>query len=280
MNQTRVGKKGIGRWLLFLLLVLLLVISFYPILWMFLGSFKTNNEIYQNALAFPTGFDFTVYRDAWIAANFSQALLNSLMITVISVVLIVLISSLAAFAFSVMDFKGKNALYLFILAGQIISAQIILIPLFSMFKSMQVLNTQWSAIIAYTAVGIPLSMLLLRNSFQEVPKDIYESTKIDGCNSLRYFAGFMLPLSKPGLASVIIYQALFAWNEYIFALTFLSANNVKTLPLILTVFVGRYASDWPKIFAILSLSVIPIIVLYLFLQKYFIRGLTAGAVKG
>lgn len=140
MNQTQVGKKGIGRWLLFLLLVLLLIISFYPILWMFLGSFKTNNEIYQNALAFPTGFDFTVYRDAWIAANFSQALMNSLMITVISVVLIVLISSLAAFAFAVMDFKGKNALYLFILAGQIISAQIILIPLFSMFKSMQVLN--------------------------------------------------------------------------------------------------------------------------------------------
>ena len=90
MNQTQVGKKGIGRWLLFLLLVLLLIISFYPILWMFLGSFKTNNEIYQNALAFPTGFDFTVYRDAWIAANFSQALMNSLMITVISVVLIVL----------------------------------------------------------------------------------------------------------------------------------------------------------------------------------------------
>ena len=90
----------------------------------------------------------------------------------------------------------------------------------------------------------------------------------------------MLPLSKPGLASVIIYQALFAWNEYIFALTFLSANDVKTLPLTLTVFVGRYASDWPKIFAILSLSVIPIIILYLFLQKYFIRGLTAGAVKG
>ena len=89
MNQTQVGKKGIGRWLLFLLLVLLLLISFYPILWMFLGSFKTNNEIYQNALAFPTGFDFTVYRDAWIAANFSQALMNSLMITVISVVLIV-----------------------------------------------------------------------------------------------------------------------------------------------------------------------------------------------
>ena len=90
----------------------------------------------------------------------------------------------------------------------------------------------------------------------------------------------MLPLSKPGLATVIIYQALFAWNEYIFALTFLNSNDTKTLPLTLTVFVGRYASDWPKVFAILSLTVIPIIILYLSLQQYFIKGLTAGAVKG
>ena len=179
---------------------------------MFLGSFKTNNEIYQNALAFPTGFDFTVYRDAWIAANFCSGADEQPDDHGDQCCLIVLISSLAAFAFAVMDFKGKNALYLFILAGQIISAQIILIPLFSMFKSMQVLNTQWSAVIAYTAVGIPLSMLLLRNSFQEVPRDIYESTKIDGCNSFHYYLSFMLPLSKPGLASVIIYQALFAWN--------------------------------------------------------------------
>ena len=90
----------------------------------------------------------------------------------------------------------------------------------------------------------------------------------------------MLPLSKPGISTVIIYQALFAWNEYIFALTFLNSNDVKTIPLSLTVFVGRYASDWPKIFSILTLSVLPLMILYLILQKYFIRGLTAGAVKG
>ena len=230
MDNTQVGKNGVGRWLLFLLLVILLVVSFYPILWMFLGSFKTNNEIYQSTLSFPTQFDFNVYVEAWEASSFGTALLNSLMIAVISVFLIVFFSSLAAYVFAMMDFRFKNALYLFILAGQIISAQIILIPLFSLFKSMSLLNNQWSAIFAYTAVGIPLSMLLLRNSFQEVPKDIYESAKIDGCNSFHFYLRFMLPLSKPGLATVIIYQALFAWNEYIFALTFLNSNDTKTLP--------------------------------------------------
>jgi len=280
MDKNLVGKHGIGRWLLFLLLVVLLVVSFFPLIWMFFGAFKTNNEIYQTPLSLPQAYDFSVFAEAWTKASFGTALYNSFFIAVITVVAILAFSSMAAYAFAMMSFKFKNLLYLVVLAGQMISAQIILIPLFSLFKSMSLLNNRWSAVFAYTAIGIPLSVLLLRNSFQEVPKDIYESAKIDGCNSFRFYLQFMIPLSKPGISTVIIYQALFAWNEYIFALTFLNSNEVKTIPLSLTVFVGRYASDWPKIFSILTLSVVPIMVLYLVLQKYFIRGLTAGAVKG
>ena len=166
------------------------------------------------------------------------------------------------------------------LAGQVVSAQIILIPLFTQFKNMGILNTRWSVICAYAAIGIPLSMLLLRNSFQAIPREIYESTRTDGASNFRYYLQFVLPLSKPGLASVLIYQTLFAWNEYLLALTFLNANATKTLPLVVTVFVGRYSMRWDKVFAILTLSVVPILILYLFLQKYFIKGLMAGAVKG
>lgn len=280
MDKNLVGKYGVGRAILFVLLIILLVVSFFPLFWMFFGSFKTVNEIYQKPLAMPKTYHFAIFAEAWKKASFGTALYNSAFIAVITVVAILIISSLAAYAFAMMDFKFKNVLYLIVLAGQMISAQIILIPLFTLFKSMNLLNNKWAGILAYTAVGIPLSVLLLRNSFQEVPKDIYESAKIDGCNSFRFYLQFMMPLSKPGISTVIIYQALFAWNEYIFALTFLNDNKVKTIPLSTTVFVGRYSADWPKIFAILTLAVVPIMILYLILQKYFIRGLTAGAVKG
>ena len=205
---------------------------------------------------------------------------NSVFVTVLTVAIILVLSSLAAFAFAILDFKFKEALYMAMLAGQVVSAQIILIPLFTQFKDMGILNTRWSVICAYAAIGIPLSMLLLRNSFQAIPREIYESAKTDGSSNFRYYTQFVLPLSKPGLASVLIYQTLFAWNEYLLALTFLNANATKTLPLVVTVFVGRYAMRWDKVFAVLTLSVVPILILYLFLQKYFIRGLMAGAVKG
>lgn len=278
--HTKVRKRGVGQLFLLIILAVLLVVSFYPILWMFLSSFKSINEIYQDALGFPSQFNFNIYREAIVEANFFQALGNSVFVTVLAVAIILVLSSLAAFAFAILDFKFKEALYMLMLAGQVVSAQIILIPLFTQFKDMGILNTRWSVICAYAAIGIPLSMLLLRNSFQAIPREIYESAKTDGSSNFRYYTQFVLPLSKPGLASVLIYQTLFAWNEYLLALTFLNANATKTLPLVVTVFVGRYAMRWDKVFAVLTLSVVPILILYLFLQKYFIRGLMAGAVKG
>lgn len=278
--RTKVGKRGVGQLFLMIILAFLLIISFYPILWMFLSSFKSINEIYQDALGLPSQFNFNIYREAIVEASFFQALGNSVFVTVLTVAIILVLSSLAAFAFAILDFKFKEALYMAMLAGQVVSAQIILIPLFTQFKDMGILNTRWSVICAYAAIGIPLSMLLLRNSFQAIPREIYESAKTDGSSNFRYYTQFVLPLSKPGLASVLIYQTLFAWNEYLLALTFLNANATKTLPLVVTVFVGRYAMRWDKVFAVLTLSVVPILILYLFLQKYFIRGLMAGAVKG
>lgn len=278
----KAGKRkiNIGQWILYVLLIILLIVSFYPILWMFFSSFKNINEIYQSALALPSNIDFEVYKIAIEQSGFFQALANSAFVTVWSVFGILVFSSLAAYAFAVMNFKLKETLYMLVLAGQVVSAQIILIPLFNQFKNMGILNTRISVICAYVAIGIPLSTLLLRNSFQSVPREIYESARVDGAGNFRYYLQFMLPLSKPGISSVLIYQALFAWNEYLLSLTFLNSNDKKTLPLILTVFVGRYTMSWDKVFAILTLTVLPILVLYLFLQKYFIKGLVAGAVKG
>ena len=264
----KAGKKvSFGSCVLYVVLAVLLIVSFYPILWMFFSSFKSINEIYQSALAFPKEFDFSVYSEAIRESGFFKALGNSAFVTVWSVFFILVFSSLSAYAFAVMEFKFKETLYMVILAGQVVSAQIILIPLFNQFKQMGVLNTRLSVICAYVAIGIPLSTLLLRNSFQSVPREIYESAKVDGAGNFLYYIRFMIPLSKPGISSVLIYQALFAWNEYLLSLTFLNSNDKKTLPLILTVFVGRYSMSWDKVFAILTLTVLPVLILYLFYQR-------------
>jgi raffinose/stachyose/melibiose transport system permease protein len=281
MDTALTDRKGkICRSILFVFLVVFVLLSLYPIIWMFLSSFKTTKEIYRSALSLPATVKLSQYLEAWKAANFWNAAKNSVSVTVVSVVLIVICASLAAYAFSFMEFRWKGALYAIILSCQVVSAQVVLIPLFSIFKSLGVLSTLGSVIIAYTATGIPLSVLLLRSSFREIPRDIYESAKIDGSGDFKFYLSFIFPLSKPGIMSVIIYQSLFCWNEYLFALTFLNGGNNRTIPLSIQSFYSLHATDYGKIFAILSTSVIPPILLYLFLQKYFIRGVTAGAVKG
>ena len=263
-----------------LLLIFLLLISFYPILWMILNAFKTTPQIYQDPLSFPTRFDFSIFATAWAKATFGYALTNSLFVAAVSVGTIVIVSSLAAYVLAMMDFKGRKTLYLFIISGQIVSVQIILIPLFLMLRDMGLLDHLWSVIIAYSATGIPLSVILFCNAFKEVPFDIYESARIDGSSSFRFYLSILIGITKPVFATVIIFQALFSWNEYLFALTFLRSAQKRTIPTAIPVFFAQFTTDYTSLFAILAIAVVPMLVLYLFMQKYFIKGLTAGAVKG
>jgi raffinose/stachyose/melibiose transport system permease protein len=253
---------------------------FFPLLWMIMNSFRTTNELYQTPLDIPKNFDFSVFARAWGKAHFDYALKNTVFLTVITTSIIVSLSSFAAFPLARMRFKGRGFLYMFIISGQIVSAQIILIPLFVLFRNMRLLGNLWSVILAVSAGGIPFSTLLFVNAFKEIPREIDDSTEIDGCSRFQYFFKILIPLTMPIFASVIIFQALGIWNEYLLSLTFLNRADSRTITLELKNFFGAYQSDWSGAFAALSMTVIPILVLYLFLQKYFIRGLTAGAVKG
>jgi raffinose/stachyose/melibiose transport system permease protein len=263
-----------------LIMLVIMVFSFFPFVWMVFNSFRTTNELYMKPLGIPKQFNFSVFARAWNKAHFDYAIRNSIFLTVTTVIIIVVLSSFAAYPIARMRFKGRGFIYMFIISGQMVSAQIILIPLFVLFRNMQLLGNTWSVILAVSAGSIPFSTLLFVNAFREIPKEIDDSTEIDGCSRFQYFFSILVPLTMPIFASVIIFQALGVWNEYLLSLTFLNRADSRTVTLELKNFFGSWQSDWPGVFAALSMTVVPILVLYLFLQKYFIKGLTAGAVKG
>jgi raffinose/stachyose/melibiose transport system permease protein len=278
--QARVKAVSIGQLVIIIFMAGIMVCSFFPFLWMIMNSFRTTSELYMNPLDIPKTFDFSVFARAWGKAHFDFAIRNTVFLTVITTSIIVSLSSFAAYPLARMRFRGRGFLYMFIISGQIVSAQIILIPLFVLFRNMRLLGNLWSVILAASAGGIPFSTLLFVNAFKEIPREIDDSTEIDGCSRPQYFFKILIPLTMPIFASVIIFQALGIWNEYLLSLTFLNRADSRTVTLELKNFFGAYQSDWPGAFAALSMTVVPVLVLYLFLQKYFIKGLTAGAVKG
>jgi len=261
------------------LLAIFSVISFYPFFWMITSAFKDNRQIYLSPASLPSYLDLRVFPKAWRAAHLGTAFLNSGVTTVVSVATIVAAASLAAFALARMRFRGQKLLLGLFVSGQIVSAQIVLVPLFAMFAKLQWLDMLASLIAACTAFGIPLSVFLFWSFFVDIPREIEESTKIDGCPSFRFYLQILLPLSGPIFASVTIFQSLFTWNEYLFALTFLRQVSVRTLPIQMQVFFAQYSTNWSMLFAALSMTVVPVIVIYLSMQRSFIKGLTAGAVK-
>ena len=191
-----------------------------------------------------------------------------------------MVSSLAAFATSTLHFAGRKGFLLFCIGCQVVSGQVLLTPLFKLLVDTSLYSTHLGLILVMSAFSIPLSVYLFHGFFSDLPRELYESATIDSCNSFQYLIHILLPLSKPIMSTVAIFQAMFAWNEFLFSMTFLKSEKLWTLqPLINNLFSGKRQS-YDMQFAALSITVIPIVLLYFALQKYFIKGMTAGAVKG
>ena len=261
------------------ILVVALIACLFPLLWMITNSFKTSEEIFLKSLHLPSTVSFGVFPRAWDIAKFSSAVPNSFYLTVLNVIYIIALSSLAAYPIARMQFIGRSFFNWLLIASIMLSPQILLIPSFFQMRSLGLLNNLLSVVFVFGTLVIPFASYLLISFFKEIPIDIEESTKMDGCSSFRFFISFMLPLSKPVLSSLVILTSLWSWNEYLFSLTFLQTSTARTIPPQLSWFFGRYYTDWGGLFAALTIAVVPLVILYLFLQRYFIRGLTAGAVK-
>ena len=272
-------KLSFTRLLTVLLLVLLAISILYPLFWMFMSSFKSYDEIYNATWQLPEGWLWKNYVNAWnegVASYF----LNSLIVTVATVVLVLFIGSLGAYALSKYKSRFIDVVFLLVTAGIMINPQVCLVPLFKMLNSLNLLDTKLALILPYVAFRLPLITLFLRSYFLSIPKEISESALIDGCNEFQIYAHIYLPMSKPMLTTVTLLTAYYAWNEFLFGIIFVSSDSQKTIPAGLMKFRDALATDWGTLLAGMAIASLPMILLLIVFQKQLVRGMSEGSVKG
>ena len=255
------------------------VIALTPLYFLVVTSLKSKTDYLLNTWGLPLHPTLENVSTALADGRLLAWIWNSVVVTTVSVAACTAISALAAYAFAQMAFPGRDVLLNIFIAMIVIPPVIMIIPLFILMVNVNLVNTYWSAIIIYTGLMIPFSIYLLTNFFRTVPREIIDSGQIDGCSRLRIFTALILPLSMPALVTLVIVNALFVWNELLIALTFLQDDSVRTLMAGLTEFKGRFFLNQPLIMTGALIATIPMVVVYVAGQRFFVRGLVAGAVK-
>ncbi|WP_370641076.1 MULTISPECIES: carbohydrate ABC transporter permease [Brevibacillus] len=275
------SRRGLtwGSSSLLVILLLYFVAIAYPLFWMVMNSLKESSEIFSDSWALPTQWLFENYVTAW-EQGISAYFLNSVIVTSLTCFLTVLLSALGAYGLTRFSFRGKRLVLVLILGGLMLSPQVSLIPLYKLIQSLGLFNTYWALIIPYVAYRLPFTVLLIRAHFLTIPKEIEEAAYMDGCSSFSVFTRIFLPLSTPILLTSALLTAYFSWNEFLFSIIFIDDNKLKTIPSGLMAFRDMLQTDWGVLLAGLTISALPIILLFLFMQKYFVRGLTSGGIKG
>jgi raffinose/stachyose/melibiose transport system permease protein len=251
----------------------------YPIFLMIMSSFKTTREIFRDPFALPSTWTFTNYVEAWGRGNFSTYFMNSVLVTTASVTIVLVIGSLAAYPLGRYAFKGRDWLLLYFLSGLMLPIRLGILPLFFLMRELGLLNTLWSLIFVYSASGLPFTIFVLSNFFKTIPKELEEAARLDGASEIRIYAQVMLPLIRPALATVAIFNFIPWWNDFFFPLIFIRVERFKTLPLGLFSFFGEHSNNWALLFAGLTITALPLLILYLFASQQIIKGLTSGALK-
>ena len=251
----------------------------YPVFLMMLSSFKSTREIFRSPFALPESWSFENYARAWGEGNFSTYFGNSVFVTVAALALVLVLGSLAAYPLGRYAFRGRNWLMLYFLAGLMLPIRLGILPLFFLMRDLGLLNTPWSLILIYAASGLPFTIFVLANFFETLPRELEEAARLDGAGEFRIYAQVMLPLVRPALATVAIFNFIPWWNDFFFPLIFIRAERFKTLPLGLFSFFGEHQNDWALLFSGLTITALPLLLLYLLASKQIIEGLTSGALK-
>jgi multiple sugar transport system permease protein/raffinose/stachyose/melibiose transport system permease protein len=243
-----------------------------PVTWMLFAAFKTRREIFTDPLGLPDTLSFDSFGRAW-TVGLGTFMLNSAIVTTISVLLIVLVSGMAAYVLSRSESRWMQVIYLFIVAGFAVPVTAVLVPLYQMLSGAGLLNSRLGIALPYAAYGIPFTTSLFYAFFLDFPRELEEAARLDGCGRIQIFFRIIIPLSGPAVASAAIFQAVFIWNEFLLALLMLTRPALKTLPVGILQLQGEFTSDWPAVMAGLAISTVPILVLFVLLQKYFVRSL-------
>ena len=264
-----------------IILALWSLVALFPLYVMIMNSFKTKRTIFVAPFAPPAAWNTANYTDIFQSRDFLGYFRNSFVVVVVSLALVLILGSLAAYAFANWKGKTSGALFFFVIAGMMLPIRIGSIRLLELMIGLRLNNTIWALPPLYLAMGIPVAVFVLTAFIREVPRELIEAGFIDGAGHPRIFSTIILPLLRPALATVAIYNLIPFWNDLWFPLILIgNVESQKTLLLGVTRLFGQYEQDWSRILAVLSLSAVPVLALYLLMSQQFIKGMTAGAVKG
>ncbi|MDY0941799.1 MULTISPECIES: carbohydrate ABC transporter permease [Priestia] len=277
-TKERKKKRYTGTTIVYVGLIVYFIVIAYPLLWMIISSFKSTDEIFTHSWSMPHTWLIENYVTAW-KSGISSYFLNSVIVTGVSCFLTVLVSALGAYGLSRFEFQGKAFVLIICLGGLMLSPQVSLIPLYSIIQKLGIYNTHLALILPYVAYRIPLTILLIRAYFLSIPKELEEAARLDGCTSLGILFRIFIPMSTPILLTTTILTAYYTWNEFMFAIIFIDDDSLRTIPAGLMQFRDALQTDWGVLLAGLTISAAPIVMLFLFMQKYFIRGIANGSVK-
>ena len=280
MNRGRTTRvaQGVGYYALMSVVTVLAVFPFY---WMLVSSFKTENDLFQiNPTLLPPSISLEHYERLINGTGFARQFGNSTAVAIITMVLVILISSLAGYALSRYRFTGGNEFAVLMLVGQMFPSVLLSIPIFMMLSNIGLLNSYGGLIIAYTTFALPFCTWMIRAYFATVPIELEEAAQIDGCHRIGAMLRVALPLAAPGIAATAVLGFILAWGDYLFASILLRSEDMKTLSVGLAAFITQWRIDYGVLMAGSVLTAIPNVIFFMLVQKYIIAGLTAGAVKG
>lgn len=279
-RRTKPGQLA-GRVGIYAILLVGAVIMMIPFIYSLSTSFKENIYVFELPPQFiPEPFTWQNYVDAWTSNHFAQYFGNSLKVAILTVALVILVATTGAYAFARLSFPGKEFWFLFYLVAMMIPSTVLILPQFVLAKTFGVLNSLWGLVIIYVAGAIPFQTFLLRGFFEGIPREIEESAVIDGAGYWTVYARLILPLAKPALGTAAIFAFLGSWDEFTWALTAINDVSLRTLPIAVRLFQGEHASQWGLVFAASMIAILPVLVVFVTFQRYFIKGLAAGAIKG
>ncbi len=262
--------------------IIIAIVFLFPLFWLLSSSFKMEAEIFKSPpTLFPSRLYLVPYIDQFKGQyNMLRSFLNSCVISSGAMIISLTLSVTAAYGLARFNFRGRKILILSFLITQMLPATLVLTPLFIVFNKFQFYNTFCGPIIADATLGIPFSVLMLRTYFLSIPKELDDSARVDGCNAFSAFWRIMLPIAGPGVIVIAIFSFLFAWGDLIYANTFMNQPNLMPMTAGIYNFIGQYGVSWNRVMAFGALTVFPVVMIFIFMQRYIISGLTSGAVKG
>ncbi len=274
-----VKKNNVGQIFTYALFTILLILFLVPFFLVLLNSFKENKEIILDPLALPEKINLTGYVKAFTAMNYLETFKNSLTITILSIVLIILFAVMCAYFFARNNWKINKILFMIMVASMIIPFQTIMIPIVKNFSAINAVDNIFMVVVFYIGAHISMAVFMFQGFIKNIPAELDEAATIDGCNNFQILFKVIFPLLKPIISTVAILDILAIWNDFLLPYILLQSNRLKTLPLMTYSFFGQYSVDYSLVCSGLIMSILPVIIIYAFLQKQIIDGVVAGAIK-